>query len=141
MKPDQGNSPMITDTYTRNMCVCGNLQSEIVMDTNTQLLHTIVAKLDNLDTRMCAIEAQGERHEFVQPTKVVKTKSEPVVQSGESKAHHEMKASLKAMPKAKQRKFSSTWVDYREAQGWGRTGSIPKDSYYVLQAKHFASIA
>ena len=58
---------MIPDTYTRNMCVCETLQSEIVMDTNTQLLHSINAKLDNLDTRLCAIEAQGERHSFVQP--------------------------------------------------------------------------
>ena len=37
------------------------------MDENTQLLHSIMSKLDILDTRMCAIEAQGERHEFVQP--------------------------------------------------------------------------
>ena len=37
------------------------------MDTNTQLLHTIVAKLEVLDTRLCAVEAQGERHSFVQP--------------------------------------------------------------------------
>ena len=122
------------------MCVCETLQSEIVMDTNTQLLHTIVAKLDNLDTRMCAIEAQGERHEFVQPTKVVKTKSEPVVQSGESKAHHEMKASLKALPKAKQKSFTKAWLVLKKASKWP-TGTMPKPKYFELQMQAYASVA
>ena len=110
------------------------------MDTNTQLLHTIVAKLENLDTRMCAIEAQGERHSFVQPTKVVKTKSEPVVQSGESKAHHEMKASLKAMPKAKQKSFTKAWLALKAASKWPK-GTMPKPKYFGLQMQAFASVA
>ena len=110
------------------------------MDTNTQLLHTIVAKLENLDTRLCAIEAQGERHEFVQPTKVVKTKPEPVVQSGESKAHHEMKASLKAMPKAKQKLFTKAWKGLQKASKYP-TGTMPKPLYFQLQMQAFASVA
>ena len=131
---------MITDTYTRNMCVCETLQSEIVMDTNTQLLHTIVAKLEVLDTRLCAVEAQGERHSFVQPTKVVKTKPEPVVQSGESKAHHEMKASLKTLPKAKQKSFTKAWKVLKAASKWP-TGTMPKPKYFELQMQAFASVA
>ena len=43
------------------------------MDTNTQLLHSINAKLASLDTRMCAIEAKvGESHAFIQPKADVK---------------------------------------------------------------------
>ena len=75
---------------------------------NTQMLQTILAKLDSIDTRLSAVEAKtGENHAFIQPkpqkTKAKKTKavSVDVYTSEGSQAHHEMKASLKAMPKAK----------------------------------------
>ena len=139
---------MITDTYTRNMCVCGNLQSEIVMDTNTQLLHTIVAKLDNLDTRMCAIEAQGERHSFVQPKAkakavkaVKKAKTAPKVQSEASKAHHAMKAKLKAKPKEVQKAFTGCWMALRQDAGWGTKGNIPMPEYFELQMQAWNEVA
>jgi len=112
------------------------------MDTNTQLLHTIMSKLEILDTRMCAIEAQGERHEFVQPkaTKVVKTESEPVVQSGESKAHHDMKASLKTLPKKKQKSFTKAWKVLKAASKWP-TGTMPKPNYFKLQMQAYNEVA
>ena len=112
------------------------------MDTNTQLLHTIVAKLEVLDTRLCAVEAQGERHSFVQPTKVVKTKavSADVYTSEGSQAHHEMKASLKAMPKAKQKSFTEAWLVLKKASKWP-TGTMPKPKYFGLQMQAFASVA
>ena len=138
---------MITDTYTRNMCVCETLQSEIVMDTNTQLLHTIVSKLENLDTRLCAIEAQGERHEFVQPkakakaVKAVKANLEANVYTSEgSQAHHEMKASLKAMPKAKQKSFTKAWKGLQKASKYP-TGTMPKPLYFKLQMQAYNEVA
>ena len=39
------------------------------MSTDTQMLHSIIDKLEAIDTRLCAIEAQGERHSFVQKPK------------------------------------------------------------------------
>ena len=95
--------------------------------TNTQMLHSILAEVKSLNTRveaqeqhMLLIEAKvGESHAFIQPkpqkTKATKTKPEPVVQSSESKAHHDMKASLKAMPKAKQKDFTKAWIELRKA--------------------------
>jgi hypothetical protein len=120
------------------------------MDTNTQLLHTIVAKLDNLDTRMCAIEAQGERHSFVQPkaTKAVKavkvakkTASKAKVQSEVSKAHHAMKALLKAKPKEVQKAFTGCWLALRQDAGYGLKGSIPMPVYFELQMQAYNEVA
>ena len=71
---------------------------------------------------------------------MVKTKPEPVVQSGESKAHHEMKASLKAMPKAKQKSFTEAWLVLKAASKWPK-GTMPKPKYFGLQMQAFASVA
>ena len=117
------------------------------MDENTQLLHTIVAKLEILDTRLCAVEAQGERHSFVQPkakakaVKAVKANLEANVYTSEgSQAHHEMKASLKAMPKAKQKSFTKAWLVLKKASKWP-SGTMPKAMYFLLQMKAFDEVA
>ena len=112
---------------------------------NTQMLQTLLAKLDSIDTRLSAVEAKtGESHAFIQPkpqkTKAKKTKAEPVVQSSESKAHHDMKASLKAMPKAKQKDFTKAWIELRKASKYP-TGTMPKPLYFMLQMQAFASVA
>jgi len=121
------------------------------MDTNTQLLHTIMTKLDNIDTRMCAIEAQGERHSFVQPkatakpvkpVKAVKTaKTAPKVQSVESKAHHAMKADLKEQSKALQKAFTVAWMTLRQEAGYGKKGNIPSPVYFKLQMQAWSEVA
>ena len=72
--------------------------------------------------------------------KAKKTKAEPVVQSSESKAHHDMKASLKAMPKAKQKDFTKAWIELRKASKYP-TGTMPKPLYFMLQMQAFASVA
>ena len=113
--------------------------------TNTQMLHSILAEVKSLNTRVEAIEAKvGESHAFIQPkpqkTKATKTKPEPVVQSSESKAHHDMKASLKAMPKAKQKDFTKAWIELRKASKYP-TGTMPKPLYFMLQMQAFASVA
>ena len=113
--------------------------------TNTQMLHSILAEVKSLNTRVEAIEAKvGESHAFIQPkpqkTKATKTKPEPVVQSSESKAHHDMKASLKAMPKAKQKDFTKAWKALQKASKYP-TGTMPKPLYFMLQMQAFASVA
>ena len=57
------------------------------------------------------------------------------------KAHAELKAELKLLPKAKQREFSKTWLELREEAGFGAKGNIPRDAYFKLQREAFASIA
>ena len=69
-----------------------------------------------------------------------KPKSEPVVQSSESKAHHEMKALLKALPKAKQKDFTKAWKTLQKASKWP-TGTMPKPKYFELQMQAYASVA
>ena len=113
--------------------------------TNTQMLHSILAEVQSLNTRVEAIEAKvGESHAFIQPkpqkTKATKTKPEPVVQSSESKAHHDMKASLKAMGKAKQKDFTKAWKTLQKASKYP-TGTMPKHVYFPLQMQAFASVA
>ena len=73
-------------------------------------------------------------------TKAKKTKVEPVVQSSESKAHHDMKASLKAMGKAKQKDFTKAWKTLQKASKYP-TGTMPKHVYFPLQMQAFASVA
>ena len=114
---------------------------------NTQMLQTILAKLDSIDTRLSAVEAKtGENHAFIQPkpqkTKAKKTKavSVDVYTSEGSQAHHEMKASLKAMPKAKQKDFTKAWIELRKASKYP-TGTMPKPLYFMLQMQAFASVA
>jgi uncharacterized protein YqfA (UPF0365 family) len=121
------------------------------MDTNTQLLHSINAKLDNLDTRLCAIEAQGERHSFVQPkakakavkavkaTKVAKKAKTPREASA-SQAHQAMKAELKTMPKEVQQAFSQAWLAIRQDAGYGKSGNIPLLDYFELQSDAFKAV-
>ena len=57
------------------------------------------------------------------------------------KAHAELKAELKLLPKAKQREFSQNWLELREEAGFGAKGNIPRDAYFKLQREAFASIA
>ena len=57
------------------------------------------------------------------------------------KAHAELKAELKLLPKAKQREFSKNWLELREEAGFGAKGNIPRDAYFKLQREAFASIA
>ena len=115
--------------------------------TNTQMLHSILAEVKSLNTRVEAIEAKvGESHAFIQPkpqkTKATKTKvvSADVYTSEGSQAHHEMKASLKAMPKAKQKDFTKAWIELRKASKYP-TGTMPKPLYFMLQMQAFASVA
>ena len=114
--------------------------------TNTQMLHSILAEVKSLNTRVEAIEAKvGESHAFIQPkpqkTKATKTKPEPVVQSSESKAHHDMKAKLKAMPKKVQKAFTDCWLALRQDAGYGLKGSLPKPVYFELQMQAFKEVA
>ena len=114
--------------------------------TNTQMLHSILAEVKSLNTRVEAIEAKvGESHAFIQPkpqkTKATKTKPEPVVQSSESKAHHDMKAKLKAMPKKVQKRFTDCWIALRQDAGYGSKGSLPKPVYFELQMQAFKEVA
>ena len=114
------------------------------MDTNTQLLHTIVAKLEVLDTRLCAVEAQGERHSFVQPkakAKAAKAVKTAKVQSVESKAHHAMKADLKEQSKALQKAFTVAWMTLRQEAGYGKRGNIPSPVYFKLQMQAWSEVA
>tara|TARA_Y100001947_G_C10247481_1_gene264369 strand:- start:265 stop:594 length:330 start_codon:yes stop_codon:yes gene_type:complete len=109
------------------------------------MLHSILAEVQSLNTRVEAIEAKvGESHAFIQPkpqkTKAKKTKVEPVVQSSESKAHHDMKASLKAMSKAKQKDFTNAWLVLKKGSNYP-TGTMPKHVYFPLQMQAFASVA
>ena len=113
---------------------------------NTQMLQTILAKLDSIDTRLSAVEAKtGESHAFIQPkpqkTKAKKTKPEAEVQSSESKAHHDMKAKLKAMPKKVQKRFTDCWLALRQDAGYGLKGSLPKPVYFELQMQAFKEVA
>tara|TARA_Y100001951_G_scaffold67985_1_gene54907 strand:+ start:227 stop:601 length:375 start_codon:yes stop_codon:yes gene_type:complete len=124
------------------------------MDTNTQLLHSINAKLASLDTRMCAIEAKvGESHAFIQPKADVKgeagkgkagkgkPKTAPKVKSLASKAHHAMKAKLKALPKEVQKSFTGCWMALREDAGYGSKGNIPAPVYFELQMQAYKEVA
>jgi hypothetical protein len=109
------------------------------MDTNTQLLHTIVAKLENLDTRMCAIEAQGERHSFVQPkataktVKAVKTTKKAKVSSPARQDWVNFKALAKA----------SGWTQefYLALEAWKKAHKLPKklqgEDYFVAYCAAF----
>ena len=113
---------------------------------NTQMLHSILAEVKSLNTRVEAIEAKvGESHAFIQPkpqkTKATKTKPEPVGQSSESKAHHDMKAKLKAMPKKVQKRFTDCWLALRQDAGYGLKGSLPKPVYFELQMQAFKEVA
>ena len=110
------------------------------------MLQTILAKLDSIDTRLSAVEAKtGESHAFIQPksqkTKAKKTKPEAEVQSSESKAHHDMKAKLKAMPKKGQKAFTDCWLALRQDAGYGLKGSLPKPVYFELQMQAFKEVA
>ena len=130
-----------SQTHTHIMCVCGNLQSEIVMDTNTQLLHSINAKLASLDTRMCAIEAKvGESHAFIQPKaeakpKVVKTKTTKKAKPS-SPAREDWK-NFKALAKA------SGWTQefYQFLEAWKKSHKLPKklqgEDYFVAYSAAF----
>ena len=118
------------------------------MPTNTQMLHSIMDKLDSIDTRLSAVEAKGESHAFIKPqvvkneaSKGSKTKPEAEVQSSESKAHHAMKAKLKAMPKKVQKRFTDCWLALRQDAGYGLKGSLPKPVYFELQMQAFKEVA
>ena len=117
---------------------------------DTQMLHTIMAKLEVFDTRLCAIEAQGERHSFIQPkavkavkavkaTKVAKKAKTPREASA-SQAHQAMKAELKTMPKEVQQDFTKAWMTIRLSAGYGTRGNIPLLDYFELQSDSFKAV-
>ncbi len=117
-----------------------------------QLLHELLAEVQGVKATVADVAERLTRLEAGQPpvsqflttsiakSDEAKTKSEPVVQSSESKAHHEMKALLKALPKAKQKDFTKAWKTLQKASKWP-TGTMPKPKYFKLQMQAFASVA
>ena len=91
------------------------------MDENTQLLHTIIAKLEILDTRMCAVEAQGERHSFVQP----KAKAKAV------KAVKATKVAKKAKVVSPERQDYRNFKTLAKASGWTQEFYLAFEAYKV----------
>ena len=121
---------------------------------DTQMLHTIMAKLEVFDTRLGAIErCVGEQHLLIQPkavedvkavkavkaTKVAKKAKTPREASA-SQAHQAMKAELKTMPKEVQQDFTKAWMTIRLSAGYGTRGNIPLLDYFELQSDSFKAV-
>ena len=111
------------------------------------------ARIANLEAKMeqiLSILEGGENHHFLPkavkaPKKAVKvakkTASKAKVQSEVSKAHHAMKASLKAMPKEVQKAFTGCWLALRQDAGYGLKGSVPMPVYFELQMQAYNEVA
>ena len=96
------------------------------------MLHTIMAKLEVFDTRLCAIEAQGERHSFIHRNTVKVVKAVKAVKTAKvSSPARQDWANFKVMAKA------SGWTEefYLVLEAWKKAHKLPKklqgEDYFV----------
>jgi len=102
------------------------------------------ARIANLEAKMeqiLSILQGGENHHFLPKAKPKAVKKAVKVQSSVSKAHHAMKAKLKASPKEVQKAFTECWMALRQDAGWGMKGNIPMPEYFELQMMAWNAVA